>query len=146
MYYTLGQRAGLGLGGRRGAAEAPWYAAAKDLARNVLIAVQGHDHPLLMSRGLVTGPVHWIAGAPPAPVFDCSARFRYRQRDVRCQVLARPDGRAEVAFDTAERAVTPGQYAVFYDAEVCLGGGVIDAAIPLSHAEQHRKGAVASYN
>jgi tRNA-specific 2-thiouridylase len=128
MFYTLGQRAGLGLGGRRGAAEAPWYVAAKDVARNVLVAVQGHENPLLMSAGLATEPVSWIAGSAPAMDFCCTAQFRYRQRDVACRVSVRPDGGAEVVFDAPQRAVTPGQYAVFYQDDECLGGGVISCS------------------
>ena len=127
MFYTLGQRAGLGLGGRRGAAEAPWYVAAKDVARNVLVAVQGHDHPLLLSTGLATEPASWICGKAPATDFACTAQFRYRQRDVPCRVSIGPDGGAEVVFESPQRAVTPGQYAVFYLGDECLGGAVISA-------------------
>ena len=126
MYYTLGQRAGLGLGGVRGAGEAPWYVGAKDLARNVLVAVQGHDHPLLLSERLQTETVHWIAGTPPGRrQFDCTVKLRYRQRDVSCRVELDDRGGAAVTFDGPERAVTPGQYAVFYRGEECLGGAVI---------------------
>jgi tRNA-specific 2-thiouridylase len=127
MFYTLGQRAGLGLGGRRGHAESPWYVAAKDLAHNTLVVVQGHDHPLLMSTQLETEAVAWVAGRPPAPSFDCTAKCRYRQADVPCQVEVAADGRARVAFGFPQRAVTPGQYAVFYLGDCCLGGGVIRA-------------------
>ena len=125
MFHTLGQRAGLGLGGLRGRAESPWYVAAKDLGRNTLVVVQGHDHPLLMSTRLETGEVAWVAGHAPAPRFACTARFRYRQADVPCEVEARGDGTAAVTYGSPQRAVTPGQYAVFYEGECCLGGGVI---------------------
>jgi tRNA-specific 2-thiouridylase len=127
MFYTLGQRAGLGLGGMRGHAESPWYVAAKDLERNVLVAVQGHDHPLLMSTRLETAPVAWVAGHPPAGSFDCTAKVRYRQADVPCHVEAATDGTSVVSFGSPQRAVTPGQYAVFYEGDCCLGGGVIEA-------------------
>jgi len=138
MYYTLGQRAGLGLGGRRGHEDAPWYVAAKDLPRNVLVVVQGHDHPLLLSGGLSTEPVAWIAGQPPGARFFCGVRVRYRQHDVPCEVTLRPGGGADVAFAAPQRAVTPGQYAVFYDGERCLGGGVISAAarVPAAAADR----------
>jgi len=125
MYYTLGQRAGLGLGGRRGHGESPWYVAAKDLGSNTLVVVQGHDHPLLMSTRLDTGPVAWIAGRAPAQRFACTAKLRYRQADVPCRVEVASDGAATVDFGSPQRAVTPGQYAVFYDGACCLGGGVI---------------------
>ena len=129
MYYTLGQRAGLGLGGRRGHAEAPWYVAAKDLSRNVLVVVQGHGHPLLQTTGLTTGPVPWIGGHAPGERFRCTVRVRYRQQDVPCGVSLQPDGGTAVSFEVPERAVTPGQYAVFYDGERCLGGGVIASTV-----------------
>jgi tRNA-specific 2-thiouridylase len=127
MYYTLGQRAGLGIGGRRGLAEAPWYVGAKDLGRNVLVAVQGHDHPLLLTCSLETETVAWVAGSPPAASFDCTAKVRYRQTDVPCHVTVQPDGRALVEFPQPQRAATPGQYAVFYAGPECLGGAVIAA-------------------
>jgi tRNA-specific 2-thiouridylase len=138
MFHTLGQRAGLGLGGRRGASGAPWYVGAKDLARNALIVVQGHDHPLLMSVGLSTEPVSWVTGRPPAAAFSCSARFRYRQRDVPCRVRLGADGRAQVTYEDPQRAVTPGQYAVFYRDEECLGGAAI-AGVVAAPASQSRR-------
>ena len=99
--------------------------AEKDLKRNVLIAVQGKHHPLLFSRGLVSGPVDWVAGEPPAQKFRCKAKTRYRQPDQDCEVTV-IDGGVKVVFDDAQRAVTPGQSVVFYQGEVCLGGGVIE--------------------
>ena len=129
-FFTIGQRRGLGIGGRHRAARAPWYVAAKDPARNALIVVQGRDHPALLSRRLRVRDMHWIAGtAPPMPL-RCGARIRYRQADQACTV--RPvgdDGHAfDLRFDRAQRAAAPGQYAVLYDGEECLGGGVIESA------------------
>jgi len=128
MYYTLGQRQGLAVGGVSGASEKPWYVAAKDLARNVLVVVQDHDHPLLLSNEIRTEAAHWIAGLPPAAAFDCTVKTRYRQADQACRVEVRPDGRCVVRTREWQRAVTPGQSAVLYDGETCLGGAIIAAA------------------
>lgn len=125
MYYTLGQRQGLGIGGRRDADESPWYVASKDLERNILIVVQGHEHPALLQDNLIATRLHWIAGRPPAAKFACTAKSRYRQADQACQVRILNDERCEVSFDLAQRAMTPGQYVVFYQDDLCLGGGVI---------------------
>lgn len=129
MYYTLGQRQGLGIGGRRDAAEAAWYVADKDLARNTLVVVQG-EHPLLYSSALETGPANWIDGEPAGLSGDatlhCCVKVRYRQPDQFCRVTAVAGGGLHVAFAEPQRAVAPGQYAVFYDADRCLGGAVIE--------------------
>ena len=130
MYHTLGQRKGLGIGGRQDAGEEPWYAAAKDLERNVLIAVQGHDHPLLYSRRLRAGQLHWIAGTPPPIPLPCTAKVRYRQADQACTLSTVDGSHGDVVFDEAQRAVTPGQSVVFYQGDECLGGGIIEAAYP----------------
>ena len=130
-FYTLGQRAGLGIGGRRGHPEQPWYVAAKDAARNALIVVQGHDHPLLASVALDTGPWHWIAGPRRGPV-SCGVKVRYRQADQPAILEPRADGTVHIRFERPQRAVTPGQYAVAYDGERCLGGAVIERT--LAHA------------
>jgi len=121
MYYTLGQRQGLGIGG----AGAPWYVARKDLARNILYVAQGHDHPALFSRWLSAGELSWVAGTPPRLPLRCTAKTRYRQADQRCVVEPGQGDTCVVGFDKAQRAVTPGQSVVFYDSEQCLGGGVI---------------------
>jgi tRNA-specific 2-thiouridylase len=123
-FYTLGQRSGLGLGGRAGAHAAPWYVAAKDPQRNALIVVQDQDHPLLLSNGFEVDETHWLQ-APAGAVFACSVKTRYRQRDLPCEVRRLAGGRLGVRLAAPARAVTPGQYAVFYADDVCLGGGVI---------------------
>jgi tRNA-specific 2-thiouridylase len=126
MYYTLGQRHGLGIGGRREADGAPWYVVGKRLEENVLLVAQGHDHPLLLSRGLEASQAHWIGDAPRLPL-DCTAKVRYRMVDHPCRVDAAGDGRLTVRFATPQRAVTPGQSVVFYAGEECLGGAVIES-------------------
>ena len=127
-FYTLGQRGGLEIGGRAGAREDAWYVAAKNLARNELTAVQGHDHPLLVSRALATGPCNWLV--QPQSDFHAQIKVRYRQPDQACRARLRADGALEVRFDEPQRAVTPGQFAVLYDGERCLGGGVIEGTTP----------------
>lgn len=123
-FYTIGQRRGLDLGGR-GDSTRPWYVAAKDSTRNALVVVQGHDHPALYSSALVTAEPSWIAGEPPALPRRCAARTRYRQPDQACSIESYGDG-LRVVFDQSQRAVTPGQFVVFYEAETCLGGAVIE--------------------
>jgi tRNA-specific 2-thiouridylase len=127
MYYTLGQRQGLGIGGLANYSEAPWYVAAKDLERNVLIVVQGKHHHLLFSNALATEAMDWVAGEPPASQGRFTAKTRYRQSDCPCEVQALPAGSVEVVFDDPQWAVTPGQSLVLYDGDICLGGGVIRA-------------------
>jgi tRNA-specific 2-thiouridylase len=124
MYYTLGQRQGLGIGGRRGHDEVPWYVVDKDLGNNVLVVAQGQDNVALFSRGLLAEQAHWINDTPTLPA-RMKAKVRYRQADQDCRVDALPDGDLQVSFDIPQRAVTPGQYVVFYDNECCLGGAVI---------------------
>ncbi len=133
-FYTLGQRQGLGIGGvkergaaRGGAEHAPWYVAAKDLQRNVLQVVQGHDHPALQSRALLADDCSWVAGMSPAPG-RYAAKSRYRQADAPCTLAMPAEGGIRLDFDAPQWAVTPGQSAVLYDGEVCLGGGVIQRA------------------
>lgn len=130
-YYTLGQRQGLGIGGQPSGNNDPWFVAAKDMSRNVLIAVQGREHPLLWSQGLTADSLHWIAG-PPSGLeqgeLACGVKTRYRQPDVPC-LLRASDGGIEARFDSPQWAVTPGQYAVFYAGDECLGGGPINQAL-----------------
>lgn len=132
-FYTLGQRQGLGIGGLRDYSDAPWYVAGKDEQRNVLIACQKREHPLLWSEFLTTEALHWLAGDQPSGKLRCTAKTRYRQSDVPC-VVEMTAGGTRVSFDEPVWAVTPGQYAVFYDGDLCLGGGVIDSATSLSPA------------
>ncbi len=125
MYYTLGQRQGLGIGGLKTASDAPWFVADKDLENNYLIAVQGHDHPLMLKKQLKASQLHWVAGHAPADTFSCYAKIRYRQKEQSCKVQLN-NGGATVCFDESQRAITPGQSIVFYDSNRCLGGGIID--------------------
>ena len=132
-FYTLGQRKGIGLGGMKhfqnaqGASDA-WYVAKKDVQNNVLYVVQGHDHPWLLSSTLHAGQASWIAGEAPAPG-ALSAKTRYRQADMACR-FGQADSGFRLDFEQAQWAVTPGQSAVLYQGEVCLGGGIIDSAFP----------------
>jgi tRNA-specific 2-thiouridylase len=128
--YTIGQRSGLGIGGRAGSSGAPWFVAAKDLASNALVVVQGADHPMLHCTVLDAADAHWISGRAPAATFDCTAKVRYRQPDVVCRVTPTSGG-LEVRFAAPVSGAAPGQYVVFYDGEECLGGAVIMSAHPL---------------
>jgi tRNA-specific 2-thiouridylase len=130
-FYTLGQRGGLSIGGRAGHDEQPWYVAAKNLARNELLAVQGHDHPLLVSCALATGPCNWLVH-PIAAEFASRIKVRYRQQDQACHARVDAGGALQVQFAEPQRAVTPGQFAVLYDGDRCLGGGVIERTWPSS--------------
>jgi tRNA-specific 2-thiouridylase len=139
--YTLGQRSGLGIGGRAGTDAAPWYVADKDVARNALIVVQHQDHPLLLSDAFEVEQMHWLnAGQCIDRPFECAVKTRYRQGDIECTVSRAtaaaagagagaangyPADALRVSLKNPARAVTPGQYAVFYEGERCLGGGVI---------------------
>lgn len=123
-FYTLGQRGGLGIGGRPDAADAPWYVVDKDFGRKALIAAQDPEHPRLLSTHLEADRVHWIAGEPPPVPAQVQVRVRYRQKPV-AATLERADGVVHLNFGTPVKAVTPGQYAVIYAGDVCLGGGRI---------------------
>ncbi|MBX9613859.1 MAG: tRNA 2-thiouridine(34) synthase MnmA [Burkholderiales bacterium] len=135
-FYTLGQRQGLGIGGikargaqKGGGEHAPWFVARKDLKHNTLWVVQGHDHPWLLSRTLDAADASWTAGTPPAPG-ACAAKTRYRQADAACTLAGGAAGTFSLTFAEAQWAVTPGQSAVVYDGDVCLGGGVIAGSQP----------------
>lgn len=132
MYYTIGQRGGIGIGGVANRSEEPWFVLHKDLTNNRLIVGQGHDHAMLQSDELTAYKLDWGI-APPAQIFGkqgfrCTAKTRYRQPDQDCTVFALDDtgDKVKVVFDEAQRAVTQGQSVVFYDGDICLGGGVID--------------------
>lgn len=129
MYHTLGQRKGLGIGGLKNADETPWYVVDKDIAHNELIVAQGHDHPALFSGGLIAGQLHWVDRQPLTTSLRCTVKTRYRQQDIPCQINPINEKQIEVIFDKPVAAVTPGQSAVFYLDEVCLGGGIIEERI-----------------
>jgi tRNA-specific 2-thiouridylase len=129
MYYTLGQRQGLGIGGSKDGDGMPWFVAGKDMDNNVLTVVQGHDHPLLYSDGLQAAQMHWIAGHDPREHWVYAAKTRYRQPDAPCEIDSIDGDRCEIRFGEAQWAVTPGQSVVVYESRVCLGGGIITAPI-----------------
>ena len=126
MYHTLGQRKGLGIGGVKGASEEAWYVVEKDLVNNELIVAQGHDHSALLSTGLIAQQLHWGDRQPIREPLRCTVKTRYRQTDVPCTIEPIDDESIKVIFDEPQIAVTPGQSAVFYLNEVCLGGGIIE--------------------
>ncbi len=125
MYYTLGQRQGLGIGGLKDYPDEPWYVAQKNMNTNELIVVQGHEHPLLKSAWLETQDVHWITQAPNSFPYQCRAKTRYRQTDAQCEIQALSKGKYRVKFEQHQWAVTPGQSVVFYQGDECLGGAII---------------------
>jgi tRNA-specific 2-thiouridylase len=120
-FHTLGQRKGLGLGGEG----EPWFVVAKNLERNELVVARGVEHPALYSHTLWAQELNWVSGRAPGSGFRCTAKTRYRQSDQSCEITIEADARVRVDFTEPQRAVTPGQYVVFYDGEICLGGGVI---------------------
>ena len=141
MYYTLGQRQGLGIGGRRDSEGDAWYVAAKDVSRNRLIVVQGHDHPALLSERLTATDLNWVSGEAPHCEWVYGAKTRYRQKDAPC-TLSRVDAtRCVIEFAEPQWAVTPGQSVVVYESQVCLGGGIIESGERVSADYRPAKGA-----
>ena len=142
MYYTLGQRQGLGIGGRDDASDAPWYVVDKRMQDNALIVDQG-DTTLLLSDGLLGIEPSWINAAPASldKGHRCMAKIRYRQSDQACSVHIAEAGGLQVEFDEPQRAVAPGQFIVFYEGERCLGGAVIDQLIRTAASRQDRQSA-----
>lgn len=131
MFYTLGQRQGLGIGGQRHGDDSPWYVVGKNTTTNTLIVAQGNHHPMLYAQGLISGPLHLLVD-PSTLSFPltCYAKTRYRQTEQACMVSPGDNGKHYVMFSSPQRAVTPGQYVVFYDRNQCLGGAVIEEIIP----------------
>jgi tRNA-specific 2-thiouridylase len=127
MFHTIGQRQGLGIGGVANAAQAPWYVAEKRLEDNTLIVVQGNQHELLFTHSLTAIDSHWIGEKPELPL-KCKAKTRYRQEDQACTITSDDNAQLSVEFDEPQRAITPGQYIVFYSDDHCLGGAVIQQA------------------
>jgi len=126
MYYTLGQRKGLHIGGQAKSSGEPWYVVDKDISNNRLIVAQGHNHTLLFSSTLTACQLTWVSGESPVAPYHCTAKTRYRQTDANCIITQLKGDYCQVEFTEPQRAVTPGQSIVFYQNEVCLGGGIIE--------------------
>ncbi|RUO79384.1 tRNA 2-thiouridine(34) synthase MnmA [Pseudidiomarina taiwanensis] len=139
MYHTLGQRKGLHIGGLADAGDEPWYVVDKDIERNTLIVAQGKQHPRLFSTGLRAAQMHWVNRQAPTQPFQATVKTRYRQADIPCLVTPQSDGSVIVTFTQPVAAVTPGQSAVFYQAEVCLGGGIIEQRLASHLADDEVK-------
>ena len=129
MYHTLGQRKGLHIGGKKEHGDEPWYVVDKDVARNVLIVGQGADHERLYSKGLIANQLHWVDRTAIVDPTRAMVKTRYRQTDIPCTIVPINNEEIRVEFDEPQKAVTPGQSAVFYQDEVCLGGGIIESYI-----------------
>ena len=124
FYYTIGQRRGIGIGGPGEA----WYVADKDITRNIVYVVQGHDHPALLKRVVLAENLHWICGTPPTLPAPCAAKTRYRQDDQNCVITMLDASHSRIEFEQPQWAVTPGQSIVFYHGDICIGGGIICSA------------------
>ena len=124
-YYTIGQRKGLGIGGGYGNNQDPWFVSDKDLENNVLIVSQGIGHPSLYHKKLRADSLHWIEGYAPTSIDNITAKIRYRQKDQECSIVNCEDDVCDVEFVEPQFAITPGQSVVFYDGDMCLGGGII---------------------
>lgn len=124
-YYTIGQRQGLGIGGDG----APWYITHKDVKRNIIYVVQGHDDPALLRRTIRVEQLHWISGNPPILPLICKAKIRYQQEEQTCVIPSIGPNYTEVEFESPQWAVAPGQSIVFYQDDVCIGGGIINSAL-----------------
>ena len=129
MYHTLGQRKGLLIGGKKEHGDEPWYVVEKDTVRNILIVGQGAQHPRLFSQGLIADQLHWVDRQGPSSETKMMVKTRYRQHDIPCTLIPLGNDRVKVVFDEPQKAVTPGQSAVFYQGDTCLGGGIIDRYI-----------------
>jgi tRNA-uridine 2-sulfurtransferase len=129
MFYTLGQRQGLGIGGMHNSSDDPWYVVDKDIETNTLIVAQGSQHPMLYAQGLISGPIHWLVKEPPALPLTCHAKTRYRQADQACLVSPKDNQHHVIMFSEPQRAITPGQYVVFYNRNQCIGGATIEKII-----------------
>jgi len=125
MFYTLGQRQGLKIGGLKDASESPWYVVAKNMKNNLLVVAQGQNHPLLFADTLIAEQVHWINGKPNNSPFRAFAKTRYRQNDQACIIHTLSENQYKIVFTEPQRAITPGQSVVFYQGDICLGGGII---------------------
>lgn len=132
FYYTLGQRQGLGIGGVSGYDESPWYVVQKNIQENELVVAQDHSHPLLQAQALSASSINWIAGSAPSLPYRCQAKIRYRQKDQACVIESCEKDNYLIRFDMPQRAITPGQFIVFYEDFVCLGGGIIDKTMTVN--------------
>ncbi|KTC66169.1 tRNA (5-methylaminomethyl-2-thiouridylate)-methyltransferase (plasmid) [Legionella adelaidensis] len=129
MFYTLGQRQGLGIGGIQKGNDEPWYVVDKEVASNTLVVAQGSQHPRLFSQGLICSKIHWLSEKEPLLPLTCFAKTRYRQEDQACVISPCDNEQHYVMFSNFQRAITPGQYVVFYDKNQCLGGATIEQII-----------------